>query len=69
MNEWACCDVDGVNGSSIKPWMESLLRSWHAADPVDVYEMQRNDLVYSDWQKNRNPFIDHPEWVDQIADF
>lgn len=69
MGEWSCCDVEGVNKSDIKPWMEQILRSWHAGDPVDSYELQRNDDIYLNWQKNRNPFIDHPEWVDQINDF
>ena len=26
----------------------------------------RTPLVYSDYQKNRNPFVDHPEWVAAI---
>jgi len=68
-NAWACCDTDSVNGSDIKPWMETVMRDWHAADPVDDYERQRNDAIYLNWQLNRNPFIDHPEWVDQISDF
>jgi endonuclease I len=68
-NQWACCDTDGVNGSDIKSWMETVLRAWHSADPVDSYEIARNEAIYSDWQKNRNPFIDHPEWVEQISDF
>jgi endonuclease I len=68
-NEWSCCDTDGTNGSDIKPWMENILRSWHAADPVDDLEQSRNDVIFSDWQHNRNPFIDHPEWVEQISDF
>ena len=38
-------------------------------DPVDENELTRNDLIYINWQGNRNPFIDHPEWVDQISDF
>eukprot|EP01039_Chlorochromonas_danica_P005384 gene5384-5922_t len=67
--EWSCCDTDGTNGSSIKPWMEDILRDWHANDPVDEYEVQRNEDIYSKWQHNRNPFIDHPEWVSQISDF
>lgn len=68
-NEWSCCDTDGVNGSDIKPWMETILRQWHAQDPVDDLERSRNDVIYNDWQHNRNPFIDHPEWVEQISDF
>ena len=31
-------------------------------DPVDDCERRRNDVVY-DYQDNRNPFVDHPEWV------
>ena len=50
------------------PRSENTLRGWHAADPVDSSEMDRNDVIYSDWQGNRNPFIDHPEWVQQIGD-
>lgn len=69
MNEWTCCDTPGTLNASIKPWMESLLKQWHAQDPVDDLERQRNDIIDSKWQHNRNPFVDHPEWVDQIADF
>ena len=69
MNIWECCDDVGVNGSSIKPWMEAELRQWHKLDPVDKYEVARNNMIYSDYQHNRNPFIDYPELVDQIDDF
>jgi len=57
-----------VNGSDIKPWAETMLRRWHAADPVDQKERDRNEAIYG-IQRNRNPFIDHPEWVDSIPDF
>lgn len=40
---------------------------WHKADPVDSFEIRRNDVIYS-FQKNRNPFIDHPEYVESIWD-
>ncbi|MCK5945608.1 MAG: endonuclease [Planctomycetes bacterium] len=40
----------------------SVLLQWHAQDPVDAKEMARNDAVFA-YQNNRNPFIDHPEWV------
>lgn len=67
--QWDCCDDVGVNKSDIKPWMEQILRAWHKADPVNAMERRRNQLIYQDYQHNRNPFIDHPEWVDQIEDF
>lgn len=43
----------------------SVLLQWHADDPVDARERVRNEVVYS-YQGNRNPFIDHPEWVNAI---
>lgn len=42
----------------------STLLQWHNADPVNAEEMLRNDRIYSLYQTNRNPFVDHPEWVD-----
>lgn len=68
-NQWSCCDNDGTNLASIKSWMEDDLRGWHALDPVDDIERARNERIYGNWQHNRNPFIDYPEWVDQISDF
>lgn len=41
----------------------STLIKWHFADPVSPAESNRNDLVYAFYQTNRNPFVDHPEWV------
>lgn len=38
------------------------LIAWHNADPPDEQEVLRNEAVYG-FQGNRNPFIDHPEWV------
>ncbi|MGK7391794.1 MAG: endonuclease I family protein [Candidatus Cyclobacteriaceae bacterium M2_1C_046] len=43
----------------------SILIAWHLADPVDEYEKRRNNIIYF-FQKNRNPFIDHPEFVCRI---
>ncbi len=42
------------------------LLAWHKADPVDEYEIRRNNLLFKNYTKNRNPFIDFPEWVDFI---
>ena len=46
MDKFDCCDVAGVNGSHIKPWMEKVLRKWHQNDPVSDMERQFNDAVY-----------------------
>lgn len=42
----------------------TTLLAWHNADPVDAAERLRNDLIYSLYQTNRNPFVDNPAWVD-----
>ncbi|WP_286256404.1 endonuclease I family protein [Streptomyces graminofaciens] len=44
----------------------SVLKAWNDEDPPDSWEERRNDLIYNDYQGNRNPFIDHPEWVEAI---
>lgn len=43
----------------------STLLLWHELDPVSEQERHRNDVIYS-YQHNRNPFIDHPEFVTEI---
>ena len=44
----------------------SDLLEWHKLDPVDDFEIYRNDLIYNNYQHNRNPFIDFPDWVDVV---
>ncbi len=40
----------------------TTLLCWHLLDPVDERERQRNEGVFL-LQNNRNPFVDHPEFV------
>jgi hypothetical protein len=51
-----------VDSATMYGQSESLLKKWNLQDPPDNYEIARNDYIQS-IQSNRNPFIDHPEWV------
>lgn len=46
--------------------VRSQILRWHEEDPIDRAERDRNDLIYSGYQGNRNPFIDHPEFANAI---
>ncbi|HQR00559.1 MAG TPA: endonuclease, partial [Ferruginibacter sp.] len=58
--------ADGTTGGGLYPSFQlsylQMLYAWHNLDPVDAKESNRNDLIYSQ-QNNRNPYIDHPEYV------
>lgn len=57
--------LDGTNTTVFEPWLLTMLKRWHKEDPVSLKERERNQAVF-DFQGNRNPFIDHPEFVTQI---
>ncbi len=54
------------NGSAPLMGRLSLLKQWNTQDPPDAFEQHRNQVIHDSFQHNRNPFIDHPEWVDAI---
>lgn len=68
---------DGANGNDLRLVYEAIssadgvfgnldmLIQWHLDDPVDQFELDRNDVIYG-IQGNRNPFIDNPEMVELI---
>jgi endonuclease I/chitodextrinase len=43
----------------------NLLLTWNTQDPVSAREIARNNAIYAR-QLNRNPYIDHPEYVQLI---
>ena len=54
-------DVMGVGKNEVN----DLMRRWNAMDPVDDYEIHRNEECFK-LQHNRNPFIDHPSYMDKL---
>ena len=56
--------TDSANNSTDSNFMGKLstLLEWHLEDLPDEFELRRNEIIYS-YQKNRNPFIDHPEFA------
>lgn len=59
-NEWEM--LDGTGNHVFTDWALNTLLTWHAQDPVSDREVTRNNAVYT-FQRNRNPFIDHPEYA------
>lgn len=58
--------LDGTSYPCFEPWALALLISWHNSDPVSQKEIDRNNAIYTSVQHNRNPYIDHPEWVNSV---
>ncbi|MEZ5012512.1 MAG: endonuclease [Bacteroidales bacterium] len=58
--------ADNYTTEPVHALLKVLLR-WNEEDPVDDFERNRNEVVYS-YQHNRNPFIDHPEYMARILE-
>ena len=56
-----------TDGAQLLPWALEMMIAWSDADPVSVKEIERNSAVYG-FQNNRNPFVDHPEFVHLVFD-
>jgi hypothetical protein len=65
--DWSFDYLNNVTLPGLSEGAQSLetLLAWHFQDLPDGYERGRNDYIQSN-QLNRNPFVDHPFWVNRI---
>ncbi|GAA2480148.1 endonuclease [Terrabacter carboxydivorans] len=65
---FADLEPDDLVGNGTAPAIGriSVLKQWNLQDPPDAFEKRRNQVIFDTWQHNRNPFVDHPEWVTAI---
>jgi len=66
---WANLEPNQLGEQRQQPYMGklSVLKAWNEADPPSAFEEKRNQVIYDTYSTNRNPFIDHPEWVEAIC--
>ncbi|MEI8704949.1 endonuclease [Pseudoalteromonas sp. B62] len=57
--------LNGSRNQVFESWVVAMLLKWHNSDPVSQMELDRNQAAY-EFQGNRNPYIDHPEFVEMI---
>ena len=55
-------------GGFFSQTQENVFREWNKLDNVGVVESNRNTAI-ANYQGKRNPYIDHPEFVDRIYSF
>lgn len=56
---------NGTSNQVFTTAFRDMLLAWHVADPVSAREIARNNAIYAR-QGNRNPYIDNPNYVNQI---
>ena len=61
----AAAVLDSSSDYVFEEWVITMLKTWNENDPVSQKELDRNEAAY-EFQGNRNPFIDHPEYVNEI---
>jgi endonuclease G len=57
---------DTISPAELPPDRFDILLDWHEQEPVSEWEQHRNAAIFVR-QGNRNPFIDHPEWVAELV--
>lgn len=56
---------DGSANQVLSTPFLNMMFAWHTQDPVSQKEIDRNNAIYQ-YQGNRNPFVDFPEWVCKV---
>jgi len=57
--------IASIDTTFMSPKFENVLRQFNILDTVDAHERSRNTSIYS-FEHVRNPFIDHPEFIDRM---
>lgn len=65
LNKVSNWNSDMLDGNDFDEWAADMLLEWHREDTVSQKELDRNNAVYQ-IQNNRNPYIDHPAYVELI---
>jgi len=58
-------DSPMLAGNNFSDWSKYMLMEWATEDIISEKEIDRNNEVFQ-IQDNRNPFIDHPEFMEAI---
>ena len=62
---WSFPMLNGTSTQVFTDAFKNILLTWNDLDPVSAYEIAKNNRVYI-FQNNRNPYIDHPEYVHSV---
>jgi endonuclease I len=62
---WTYTMFNGTSTQVFTNTFINILVTWNNLDPVSAYEIAKNNAVYT-FQGNRNPYIDHPEYVCRV---
>jgi len=58
--------LGGNSYPAFSSWAIKVLLEWSRLDPVSAKERARNDAIYTNFQHNRNPFIDYPSLAEYV---
>lgn len=58
--------LSGNTYPALSAWAITVLLEWSRLDPVSAKERARNEVIYTNYQHNRNPYIDFPSLAEYI---